>query len=59
MNLDIGGSDREFRARVQDFFANHYPHDLAKKNAAGRRLEKTDFQRSERALSEQGYLAIS
>lgn len=59
MNLDFSDADQAFRLKVRDFFVNHYPRDLAEKNASGRWLEKDDFQRSERALSDHGYLAIS
>ena len=59
MNLEFCDADQEFRADVRDFFINHYPRDLAEKNIAGRWLDKEDFQRSERALSKYGYLAVS
>jgi alkylation response protein AidB-like acyl-CoA dehydrogenase len=59
MDLRYTPDELAFRDRVRTFFAHEYPQDLLEKRRRGQTLGKADLQRSERALSARGWLAVN
>jgi alkylation response protein AidB-like acyl-CoA dehydrogenase len=59
MDISFSKQDEEFRLKVREFFERDYPRDIVEKMARGYSPSKSDYQRSERALAEKGWLAIN
>ena len=59
MDMNFAPDTDAFRAEVKSFFANDYPKDLLAKTASGDPLSKDDYQTSERALAEKGWLCVN
>ncbi len=59
MDLRYSEAELAFAAEVRAFFANDYPQDILAKRRRGQSLAKSDLQRSERALSDRGWLAAN
>jgi alkylation response protein AidB-like acyl-CoA dehydrogenase len=59
MDLRYTPDELVFRDRVRTFFEDEYPRDLLEKRRRGQTLGKEDLQRSERALSARGWLAVN
>ena len=59
MDLRYTPDELAFRDRVRTFFEDEYPRDLLEKRRRGQTLGKEDLQRSERALSARGWLAVN
>ena len=59
MDMNFPPDTDAFRTEVRSFFANNYPKDLIAKAASGDPLDKADYQKSERALSEKGWLCVN
>ena len=59
MDMSFPPDTDAFRTEVRSFFANDYPKDLIAKAASGDPLDKADYQKSEQALSEKGWLCVN
>jgi alkylation response protein AidB-like acyl-CoA dehydrogenase len=59
MDFSFTPADEEFRMQVRHFFETEYPQDLIEKIARGHSPSKADYQRSERALSAKGWVAVN
>ncbi len=59
MDLRYSDAERAFADEVRNFFQNEYPQDILDKRRRGQSLSKEDLQRSERALSDRGWLAAN
>lgn len=59
MNIHFTPEEQAFRQEVQAFLRSNLPDDLARKVRLGRRLAKSDHQRWQRILSEQGWYAVN
>lgn len=59
MDFSFTPADEEFRMQVRHFFETEYPQDLIEKIARGHSPSKDDYQRSERALSAKGWVAVN
>ncbi|MFN3230677.1 MAG: acyl-CoA dehydrogenase family protein [Alphaproteobacteria bacterium] len=59
MDLSFSAADEAFRLDVRDFFENRYPKDILDKLQRGQTLGKGDLVRSEKALNDQGWVAVN
>src|SRR5690554_327725 len=59
MNIHFTPEEQAFRQEVQAFLRSNLPEDLARKVRLGRRLAKSDHQRWQKILSEQGWYAVN
>ncbi|MDA0339300.1 MAG: acyl-CoA dehydrogenase family protein, partial [Proteobacteria bacterium] len=59
MDLMFSAADEVFRLEVRGFFENTYPKDILDKISRGQTLGKDDMVRSEKALYEQGWIAVN
>ncbi len=59
MDLAFSPEDEAFRLEVRDFFQNRYPKDILDKLQRGQTLQKDDHVRSEKALNDQGWVAVN
>ncbi len=59
MDMSFPQDTDAFRAEVRDFFAQSYPKNLLAKTASGDPLTKEDYQQSERALADKGWLCVN
>ena len=59
MNIHFTPEEQSFRQEVQAFLRNNLPDDLARKVRLGRRLAKSDHQRWQKILSQQGWYAVN
>ncbi len=59
MDMNFPPDTDAFRAQVRAFFANDYPKDLLAKAASGEPLNKADYQQSEQALADKGWLCVN
>ena len=59
MEFGFSPEDEAFRLQVRRFFAEEYPQDILRKVQNGQQLSKDDYQRSERALNEKGWVAVN
>ncbi|MEJ6516124.1 MAG: acyl-CoA dehydrogenase family protein [Pseudomonadales bacterium] len=59
MDMTFPPDTDAFRDEVRAFFANDYPKNLLEKTARGEPLSKQDYQQSEQALSEKGWLCVN
>lgn len=59
MNIHFTPEEQLFRQEVQAFLRNNLPDDLARKVRLGRRLAKSDHQRWQKILSQQGWYAVN
>jgi len=59
MRIGFTPEDEAFRQEVRAFFATEYPQDIIEKAASGASPSKDDYQRSERALNDKGWLAVN
>jgi len=59
MNIHFTPEEQAFRQEVQAFLRSNLPDDLARKVRLGRRLAKSDHQRWQKILSQQGWYAVN
>lgn len=59
MNIHFTPEEQAFRQEVQAFLRSNLPEDLARKVRLGRRLAKSDHQRWQKILSDQGWYAVN
>jgi len=59
MNLGFSTDDEAFRQTVKAFFKDEYPADILAKVQNGQQLTKADYQRSESALNDKGWVAVN
>ncbi|HBM89443.1 MAG TPA: acyl-CoA dehydrogenase, partial [Rhodobiaceae bacterium] len=59
MDLSFSAADEKFRLEVREFFASEYPADILAKVQNGQQLNKADYQRSEAALNDKGWVAVN
>ena len=59
MDLRYSEEELQFQQQVRAFFATDYPQDILEKRRRGQELTRDDLQRSERALSSRGWLAVN
>lgn len=59
--MDLRYTDEElaFQAEVRHFFATEYPQDILDRRRRGQTLDKSDLQRSEKALAARGWVAVN
>src|SRR5690606_28102390 len=59
MDFSFSEKDEQFRMKVRDFFENEYPHEIVEKMASGASPAKADYQKAERAMAAEGWLAVN
>lgn len=59
MDYTFSDEDEAFRAQVRAFFETEYPKDILDKVRNGQQLQKSDYQKSERALNDKGWVAVN
>jgi alkylation response protein AidB-like acyl-CoA dehydrogenase len=59
MELGFSADDETFRQTVRQFFNEEYPADILAKVQNGQQLTKADYQRSESALNDKGWVAVN
>ncbi|PCJ69331.1 MAG: acyl-CoA dehydrogenase [Rhodobiaceae bacterium] len=59
MDFRFSAEDEAFRKTVRDFFTDEYPADLLAKIKNGQQVTKADYQRSERAYNDKGWVAVN
>jgi alkylation response protein AidB-like acyl-CoA dehydrogenase len=59
MDLSFSAADEKFRLEVREFFKSEYPKDILAKVQNGQQLNKADYQRSESALNDKGWVAVN
>ncbi len=59
MDLSFSNEDDEFRLKVRHFFEHEYPREIIEKLRRGCSPSKEDYQKSESALANRGWLTVN